>query len=256
MSINRIALSAALAVLLSTPAMAQQDGTRAIDFTIEEEAVEGPGYAVEEAATEAEHAHAHEDEPSIFTIEEDAAEEPGHAVEEAATGAEHAHAHEEPHGGQERPRVRQAPEKASASLEHVTWELLSRAAAQLLSGNRATLLSGNEPEVLSDNQTNLASGNELQFLSGNKISLFSNIKIEIHISGVTRPADLMGGRREIRVETSDAPQLELHRERRDEPREIPRDRPPSEFRRPVPEFELDEAAEPLERPADLHPEEH
>jgi hypothetical protein len=97
--------------------------------------------------------------------------------------------------------VRTAPEQASATLDNVTWELLSRMAAAFLSGNRAELLSGNKPEVLARNETKLVSENELQVLSGNKISLFSNIKIEIHVSGVPNPAEMMGGRREIRIES-------------------------------------------------------
>ena len=96
--------------------------------------------------------------------------------------------------------VRTAPEQASATLDNVTWELLSRMAATFLSGNQTELLSGNKPEVLARNETKLVSENELQVLSGNKISLFSNIKIEIHVSGVPNPTEMMGGRREIRIE--------------------------------------------------------
>lgn len=100
------------------------------------------------------------------------------------------------HGERAGPNSARTSKQATATLDNVTWEFLSRMAAQLFSGNRATLLSGNEPEVLSSNRTNLASGNELQLLSGNKISLFSNIRIEIQVSGVSDPKDakeLMSG---------------------------------------------------------------
>jgi uncharacterized protein (DUF2345 family) len=122
------------------------------------------------------------------------------AVEAEATDVEHAQAQRDVRGEQARPlTVREAPKQASATLDNVTWEFLSRMAAQFLSGNRASLLSGNEPELLSGNQTNLASGNELQLFSGNKINLFSNIRIEIQVSGFDDPQEVMSGNAELRI---------------------------------------------------------
>lgn len=197
MSIRRIVLAMIVAILLSNAAMAQREETGLFEATIEE--------TTEEAVLELDHAHAPE---SIH-----------------GSHAESAHA------SAGRPvTVRTAPEQASATLKNVTWELLSRMAAQLLSGNRAALLSGNEPEVLSENQTNLASGNKVQLLSGNHVSMFSNIQIDIHISGVPNPAEVMSGSREIRIEARPMVRPEL----RDE-----RDRPQAEFQRPVPDVDVD-----------------
>ena len=168
-----------------------------------------------------------QDQTSAFdVVTEEEAVEVGHSH-----GAEAMQRHEGPVA------VRTAPQEASATLENVTWELLSRMAAQLFSGNRAALLSGNEPEVLSENHTNVASGNQLQILAGNKVSLFSNIQIDIHITGLPNPAEMMGGRSEIRVETRNLPQIEP-RELCGVPSETPREQPRIEFRE-VPEIDSD-----------------